>query len=368
MKIDRFRARIDATDKKLVKLLNDRAHMAVEIGKIKHREGLPVFAPDREEKVLRAVEELSARLGNLSPEAIRAIFSEVISACRSAERKIVVAFLGPRGTFSEKAANAVKWNSLAARAAKWRFGSQVEMQPMGSIDAVFAEVAGGRADYGVVPIENSTEGGIGATLDMFMESDLKVCAEVQVRVHHALLARCKPEKVRRIYSKAEIFGQCKSWLANQYPGAALIDVASSTHAAELASRHAGAAAVANEENAERFGLQVLHRAIEDNPFNITRFYVVGQAPAPRTGRDKTSLLCFIKDQPGALHELLLPFQRSRVNLTKIESWPSKRKAWDYCFFIDFEGHRDEPKIARTLAQVRKCCSELKILGSFPAAR
>lgn len=368
MKIDQLRTRIDATDRKLVRLLNERARLAIEIGNIKHKEGLPVFAPDREEKVLRGAEEASARYGVLSPEAVRAIFSEIISACRSAERKVVVAFLGPHGTFSEKAAKTVKWNSLAARAAKWRFGSLVELQPMGSIDAVFAEVAGGRADYGVVPIENSTEGGIGATLDRFMESDLKVCAEVQVRVHHALMARCAPEKVRRIYSKAEVFGQCKVWLAGQYPGAALIDVASTTHAAELAARRRDAAAVGNEENAERFGLNVLHRAIEDNPFNITRFYVIGQNYAPPTGSDKSSILCFIKDQPGALHQLLLPFDRNKVNLTKIESWPSKRRAWDYCFFIDFEGHCESPKVRRTLAQVRKSCSEMKILGSFPAAR
>ena len=356
-------------DKRIVHLLNERAQAAMKIGQAKRTNAAPVFAPEREEKVLRQVAAYAAEDGVVSPEAMRAIYSEIISACRAAERRIVVAFLGPRGTFSHHAAKSVHWASLAGDAVRRRFGSQVEMLPVSGIDAVFAEVATGRADYGVVPIENTTEGGIGATLDRFMESDLKVCAEILVRVHHAVLARCSPRAIRRIYSKAEVFGQCKTWLTSHYPDATLVDVASTAQAADMASRSRSAAAVANEEAARIYGLNVLHRAIEDNPFNMTRFYVIAQnASPPPTGDDKTSLLCFIKDEPGALHHLLLPFWRARVNMTKIESWPSKRKVWDYCFFIDFEGHRDDPKIARTLARVRAKCSDMKILGSFPAAR
>ena len=369
MTIERLRSKIDAIDGRIVKLLAERARAAMKIGEAKRQNDAPVFAPEREEKVLRRVEQLANELGVLSGDAARTIFAEIISACRAAERRIVVAFLGPRGTFSHHAARSVaKVASPALQAARRRFGSSVELRPVTGIDGVFAEVAQSRADYGVVPIENSTEGGIGATLDAFIESDLKVCGEILVNVHHALLAKCPPRAVRKIYSKAEVLAQCKGWLANHYPKARQTDVASTARAAELVSRSRDAAAIAHEEAALIYGLNVLHRAIEDNPFNITRFYIIAeQSPAP-SGHDKTSLLCFIKDQPGALYHILLPFWRARFNLTKIESWPSKRKAWDYCFFIDFEGHSVEPKVAAALEKVRSKCSEMKILGSFPAAR
>ena len=367
MDIERLRSRIDKLDRRIVKMLNDRAETATRIGQLKAKNDAPIFAPEREEKVLDRVSKYSEKAGVIQPEAIRAIYSEVISACRAAERKLVVAFLGPQGTFSHHAAKSVKWTSVAVTAAKRRFGSSVELVPVTGIDSVFVEVTNRRADYGVVPIENTTEGGIGATLDMFMESDLKVCAEVMVRVHQSMLAKCPPRAVKKIYSKAEVFGQCRNWLANHYPDAHLIDVASTAHAAEMAARTKDAAAVAHEEAAGIFGLNVLHRAIEDNPFNMTRFYVISHdMPAP-SGHDKTSLLCFIKDEPGALHHLLLPFWRARLNLTKIESYPSKRRAWDYCFFIDFEGHCKDPVVAKTLELVRHKCRNMKILGSFPAA-
>ncbi len=368
MAIERLRHGIDEIDGRIVRLLNERARLAGRIGEAKRRNDAPVFAPDREEKVLRRVATLTRKHGVISPEAMKGIYAEVISACRAAERHLVVAFLGPRGTFSHHAARAAtSVASLARLATRRRFGSSAELLPVSGIDAVFAEVSQGRADYGVVPIENSTEGGVGATLDMFMESDLKVCAEILVQVHHSLLADCAPRAVRKIYSKAEVFGQCKGWLANHYPAARLIEAASTGHAAELASRSKGAAAIAHEEAAGIYGLKVLHRAIEDNPSNITRFYVISDASSSPTEKDKTSILCFIKDQPGALHHILLPFWRGRLNLTKIESWPSKRKAWDYCFFIDFEGHCQDPKIAETLEKIRTKCSEMKVLGSFPTA-
>ncbi len=369
MAIERLRAKIDEIDARIVRLLNDRASVARRIGEAKRRDDAPIFAPDREEIILRRVAALTRKHGVISSEAVRAIYAEVISACRAAERHLVVAFLGPRGTFSHRAARAVRSKgSLARLASRRRFGSSAELLPVSGIDAVFGELTQGRADYGVVPIENSTEGGVGATLDMFMESDLKVCGEILVHVHHSLLAKCRPGTVGKIYSKAEAFGQCKTWLSNHYPSARLIEVASTSRAAEMASRSKNAAAIAHEEAAEIHGLKVLHRAIEDNPHNITRFYVIAYQNAPPTGRDKTSILCFIKDEPGALHHILMPFWRARVNLTKIESWPSKRKAWDYCFFVDFEGHCQDPKVADTLEKVRAKCSEMKILGSFPAAK
>jgi len=369
MDIDKLRARIDGLDGRIVKLVNDRAKLAIKIGDLKRRENAAIFAPDREEKVLQRVAEYSEEQGILSAEAIRAIYTELISACRAAERPIAVAFLGPRGTFSHAAARAAtKSASLGRYAARRRFGSSVEFQPVAGIDAVFSEVAQDRADFGVVPVENSTEGGVGATLDAFMESDLKVFAEVLVKVHHSLLAKCAPRTVKKIYSKAEVMGQCKHWLANHYPNAKLIDVASTAHGAELAARSKEAAAIAHEEAAILYGLSVLHRTIEDNPFNITRFYVISRQTAAPTGDDKTSILCFIKDQPGALHRLLMPFWRAGLNLTKIESWPSKRKAWDYCFFVDFEGHCEDVRVAETLTKVRKHCSDMKVLGSFAKAK
>ena len=354
-------------DRRIVRLLNRRARVAMKVGEAKRKNGAPIFAPSREEQILRQVEAYTAEAGVLSAESMRQIYSEIISACRSAERRLTVAFLGPRGTFSHHAARSVHWSSVAGSAVKRQFGSAVQLLPVNGIDAVFAEVATGHADYGVVPIENTTEGGIGATFDMFMESDLKVCAEILVRVHHALLARHPARAIRRIYSKAEVLGQCKSWLGSHYPEAAQVEVASTAQAAELAARTRGAAAVAHEEAAAIYGLDVLSRTIEDNPSNMTRFYVIARESAAPTGRDKTSILCFIKDQPGALHQILYPFWRAGINLTKIESWPSKRKVWDYCFFIDFEGHRDDPKVARALDRVHAQCSEMKILGSFPAA-
>jgi chorismate mutase/prephenate dehydratase len=368
MKIEQLRTRIDEIDRRIIGLLNRRAQMAMQVGEIKHREGAPIFAPEREEQVLRRAEAYTAEFGVIEPETMRAIYSEIISACRSAERRLSVAFLGPRGSFSHHAARSAHWATVGGSAVKRRFGSSVDLLPVNGIEAVFSEVATARADYGVVPIENTSEGGIGATLDMFMESDLKVSGEILVRVHHALLARCAPRAIRRIYSKAEVLGQCKRWLASHYSDATLTEVASTSHAAELASRTRDAAAVAHEEAAAIYGLNVLHRAIEDNPSNMTRFYIIAQRGAAPSGRDKTSILCFIKDQAGALHRILFPFWRAHVSLTKIESWPSKRKAWDYCFFIDFEGHRDDPKIARLLDRVHAQCSEMKILGSFPAAR
>ena len=369
MDIDKLRGKIDAVDARIVKLMNQRARVAIRIGEIKRKDNAPIFAPDREEKVLQRVEGYTNEDGVLSGGAIRAIYSELISACRAAERPVVVAFLGPRGTFSHAAArSASKTASLAKFAARRRFGSSVAFQPVSGIDAVFSDVSQGRADFGVVPIENSTEGGVGATLDAFMESELRVFAEVLVNVHHSLLSKCPPRSIKNIYSKAEVLGQCKNWLASHYPRAKLIDVASTARGAELASRTKGAAAIAHEEAALIFDLTVLHRKIEDNPFNITRFYVIAKDTAPPTGHDKTSILCFIKDQPGALHHILLPFWRARANLTKIESWPSKRKAWDYCFFIDFEGHCDTPAIQRLLDRVRDKCSDMKVLGSFAMAR
>lgn len=367
--ITKLRARIDDLDRRIVKLINERAQVAMRIGQTKRKNDTPVFAPDREEKVLRKVSKLTEEHGVLSPAAIRHVYSEVISACRSAESHMTIAFLGPRGTFSHRAAKAARETvSLARHAARRRFGSSVDLQPVSGIDAVFAEVAQGRADYGVVPIENSTEGGVGATLDMFMETDLKVCAEVLVNVHHSLMTKCSPRAIKKIYSKAEVFGQCKGWLANHFPEAQLIEETSTAHAAELAARTKDSAAIGHEETAQIYDLTVLHRAIEDNPFNMTRFYVIGREDSPTTRADKTSILCFIKDQPGALHHILLPFWRSKINLTKIESWPSKRKAWDYCFFIDFEGHHTEERVQKALDKVRDNCSDMKVLGSFPAAR
>jgi len=352
MGIEELRAKIDELDVRIVALLNERARLAVDIGKIKRANRALTYAPDREEQVLRRV--ANANTGPLPAASLRSIYTEVISACRALERPVRVAFLGPEGTF-------------AHQAVKRQFGSAAEYLPVNSISGVFAEVESERADHGVVPIENSSEGGVGETLDAFMESQLKICGEIQLRIHHNLMARSRDAQITRIYSKAEVLGQCRRWLAEHYPAAELKETASTTQAARLATAEPESAAIAHEEAARIYGLTILHANIEDNPHNATRFFVLGKTFGQPTGNDKTSILCFIKDEVGALVSILRPLSDSGINMTKIESWPSRRKVWDYCFFIDFDGHCEEEPVRRALAEVSRHCSQMKLLGSYPKA-
>ncbi len=348
--LNSLRKRIDAADAKIVSLLNRRAAIILEVARAKHSTGTSAYCPDRERQVLAKIAGLNR--GPLTENALRAIYREIMSAGIALEKKLKIAFLGPEATFTHQAA--LK-----------RFGSQVDFVPCDGIEDVFLEVEREGCDYGVVPIENSIEGAVNHTLDMFMDSDLRICAQVMLDVSHCLLARSNTDRVRRIYSKLEVFGQCRRWLQEHMAGVELIEVASTTKAAQIAARQKGSAAIGSALAAKIYGLKVRARDIEDSPHNITRFFVIGRDQAGPTGNDRTSLMFSIKDHVGALHEMLVPFKRYGVNLNKIESRPSKRKAWDYYFFVDLEGHAEDPRVKKALASLENKCKFFKILGSYP---
>jgi chorismate mutase/prephenate dehydratase len=286
------------------------------------------------------------------PESLKAIFREVMSAALSIEKGIRVAYLGPMATFTHQA-------SIQ------KFGSSVEYIPSESISDVFEEVEKGRADYGVVPIENTTEGAVTHTLDVFSDSDLKICSEVFLRINHSLLSNAPLKKIRKIYSNPQVFGQCRNWLKKNLPKADLIEVSSTSRAAELASSEKAAAALASRLASRYYRVKILADGIEDFKINITRFLVIGRHVAKKTGQDKTSILFSIKDKVGALYEILSPFKKYHINMTKIESRPSKKKPWEYYFFVDFLGHQDDQNVKKALKVLERHCVFLKILGSYP---
>ncbi len=350
MTLDELRAKIDELDDGVLRLLNERAKLALEIAEIKRTNQTSFYVPEREKAVL---DRLRARNeGPLSDEAVKAIYREVMSSIRALEKKISVGFLGPRETFSHMAAMRV-------------FGVTADYHPLPMVADIFTEVERKRIDYGVVPVESSMGGGVHDTLDRFIASDLKIINEVLLRVTQNLLANCPLEKIKRVYSKDNAFVQCRNWLRVNLPNAELIDVASTAEAARIAAEEEGAAAVASALAGKTYNVDVLVPCIEDSPNNYTRFFVIGHQLAKPTGKDKTSVLISIKDRPGALHSLLLPFHEAKVNLTRIESRPSRKKAWEYVFFIDLVGHADEPRVSSVLQHVAEHCAELRVLGSYP---
>jgi len=348
-----LRSQIDKVDLQLLKLINDRAALAAEIGKVKNDQSAEIFSPAREEEVLKNV--MQANKGPLDEAVIRAIYREIMSGSRALQKVIKVAYLGPEYSFSHLAAVE-------------RFGSAVEYMRVGSIASVFEEVNRSHVDFGVVPLENSTEGGITETLDMFTRlSQLKICAEVRLRVHHNLLANCEQEMIRRVYSKPQALAQCRNWLAKNLPHADAKDVSSTAVAAQLAQQEPGAAAVASRQAAAKYGLRILFADIEDYPYNETRFAVIGHQESPRTGNDKTAIMFGIKHQPGTLFDALEVFKQNKLNLTWIESFPAKTGKPEYLFFIDFEGHIEDLKVKKALPLLEKQCEQLHVLGSYPAA-
>lgn len=350
MTLNNLRKRIDGIDKNIIQLLNARAKVALDVARIKHQSGKSIYAPEREREVLKKI--LSLNKGPLTKPGLEAIYREVMSSSLSLEKPLQIAYMGPQASFSHLAA--LK-----------RFGSQIEYVPLDSITDVFLEVERGAADYGVVPIENSIEGAISYTLDMFMDSDLKICAQIILDVSHNLLANCQKNKIKRVYSNPQVFGQCRRWLQENLPGVETIEVSSTTRAAQIAGRQKNSACIASALAAKVYRLKVLAADIEDSPHNVTRFLVIGKNDVPKTGCDKTSIMFSIKDRVGALHDMLLSFKKYKINLTKIESRPSKKKAWDYYFFMDLEGHKDEPVIKKALSDLESKCNFLKILGSYP---
>jgi chorismate mutase/prephenate dehydratase len=349
------RNEIDAIDTELLSLLNRRARCAQQVGEIKlrHGEESAIYRPEREAQVLRRIQSLNA--GPLPTESVTWFFREVMSACLSLERPLGIAFLGPLGTFSENAATK-------------HFGHAARLLPQATIDDVFREVEAGHAEYAVVPVENSTEGAIGRTLDLLLSTPLKIGGEVVLRIHHHLLSNAATlGEVKTVYSHAQSLAQCHEWLNRSLPEAKRISVASNAEAARLAALEAGSAAIAGSAAAERYALPKLAENIEDEPNNTTRFLVLGRHEAGPSGRDKTSLIMSAPNRTGALHYLLAPLAEAGVSMTRLESRPARHTLWDYVFFVDLEGHGDDPAIAKALAELAQRAAYVKILGSYPVA-
>jgi chorismate mutase/prephenate dehydratase len=351
----KLRRQIDKIDRELLRLMNDRAKIAEKVGQIKEADNMPVFSPEREDEVLAGLKE--ANQGPLPGVAVEAIFRELMSASRSLQKRMRVAFLGPEYSFSHLAAIR-------------RFGQSVEFVPVGTIAGVFEAVHRHQADLGVVPIENSTDGRIADTLDMFVRLPLKIRGEVSMRIHHHLLAMCPQSEIRRVYSKPQALSQCRRWLATHVPQAQLMEVASTTTAVELAKREEGSAAVASRESAVAHGLDILVSGIEDRSNNVTRFAILGDQTAPRTGKDKTTLMIEVKDAAGALYDALSAFKRNRVNMSWIESFPAETegKSQKYVFFVDIDGHVSDLRVKRALASLESRSSKVIVLGAFPRGR
>jgi chorismate mutase/prephenate dehydratase len=349
--LKKHREQIDAIDDQLLKLVSQRAQHARTIGELKG-EG-PIYRPEREAQVLRRL--LEQNTGPLSNEAVTAIFRTVMSNCRALEKALAVAFLGPLGTYSEEAA--IK-----------QFGGLSNPIQCASIDEVFRLVEAGKADYGVVPVENSTEGAIGRTLDLLLGSKLQVCGEVDLPVHHNLLAKADGiGAIRKVYSHTQSLSQCHEWLNTNLPNAERQAVASNAEATRLAAEDSSAAAIASRRAGEIYGLNLLADNIEDDPRNTTRFLVIADHDVAPSGRDKTSLAMSVRNIPGAVVELLAPLAQNEVSMTKLESRPSHTGLWEYVFFVDIEGHRSDAKVARALQTLEGKASFLKVLGSYPIA-
>jgi len=350
--LENKRLEIDAIDSGIVELLNRRANLAVDIAKIKIAANQKFHSPEREKEIIKRVTALNN--GPFPNDALKVIFREIISASLSLEEPLKVAYFGPEGTF-------------AHLATLRHFGHSAHCIPVIGIKGVFDEVESGKVNYGLVPIENSNEGIVSSTLDMFMDCDLKISAEALLEVSQNLLSKSGDrKKIKRIFSHPQPFAQCKMWLAANMPNIPLYECTSTAKAAEFVSKNPDAAAIASEMAARLYDLRFIEKHIEDGKDNFTRFLIIAKTFPSRTGRDKTSILCSVKDKPGALYELLLPFREAGLNLTKIESRPSKRKAWEYIFFVDMEGHIEDRKVKKALDHVREKSLYLKHLGSYPA--
>jgi len=352
MSLEELRNRIDKLDRQLVKLLNERAQVVVEIGKLKNKTGKPIYSPDREKKVFARIAETNK--GPLPDKCLVAIWRELMSGSFVLERPLRIGYLGPGGSFSHTAA-------------MLKFGQSVEYESLADILSIFDEVSKGHCDLGLVPIENTTGGGVIETFDALIDSDVKICSEVLMAIHHNLLANCPLEKIEKIYSKPEVFAQCRNWLSATFKEAQTVPVASSAKAAQMAADESGAAAIGSRVAAELYGLKVVYENIEDIANNITRFLVISREDAKPTGEDKTAILFSTAHKAGALADVLEVFKRYGINLTNIESRPSKKRQWEYYFFVDFVGHRTDKQVQKGLEEASKHCLQLSILGSFPRA-
>ena len=359
--LDQLRINIDEIDRKLIHLINERAKQVVEVGRLKRGSGIPIYAPHREAAVLKKVMQLNE--GPIQNRTIEAVYRELMSGSFALEQPLRIGYLGPVGTYSHLAATR-------------QFGSSVEFENLRAIEGVFEEVARGHVDYGLVPIENSTGGGITETLDAFMlyHDKLNIYGEVQLEVHFSLLANCKPDQVKRIYSKSEALMQCRNWLITQYPKAEQIPAESTAAAAQRAKADnekdpdIGAAAIGSVLAGEIYGLHPLFERIEDRTSNVTRFLILSKSETEVSGDDKTSIMFTTDDRPGSLVDVLNVFKRSGVNLSHIDKRPSQAVNWDYTFFVDATGHKKDSKFAEVVGEARAHCKILTVLGSFPRCK
>lgn len=354
MNLDDIRNQIDQVDTELLDLLSRRAELVHQVGQLKKREGLQIYAPEREELLLRRLVEMNH--GRLPERSVRAIYREIMSAALAIEDNLKIAYLGPEGTWTHQAA--IK-----------KFGHSVTYSPQANFADVFDQVARRKVDYGVVPIENSTEGAVSHTLDLFVDSPLRICAQILLRIDNCLMAAIPRGQIKTLYSHPQVFGQCRQWLHRNFPEAGIIEVSSTTTAAQLARQNAadGAAALGGPLAAELHSLTVLEHSIQDRATNTTRFLVIGEKTCPPTGNDRTSILFAIADRPGSLVRALQAFDHFHVNMSKIESRPSKQKDWEYIFYVDIAGHCDDPAVRDALSDLEKHCSLVKLLGSYPDA-
>jgi len=353
MSLKKLRRQIDRVDEALLKLLNDRGHLVEAVGRLKEKNKQGIFVPSREQILLQRLKSLNR--GPMTSQAIQDVFNEILHACRSLQKKLKISYFGPEATFTHQAA-------LKS------FGPQTDMVPVSSIADVFAEVEKGRADYGVVPIENSTEGIVNHTLDMFVDSNLSICAEMELPIWHYLLGHSgeyKKGKIRTLYSHYQALAQCRQWIEAHLPGVRVVESASTSDAAKLARQNPRSAAIASKVAADLYELDILESRIEDSTQNFTRFLVIGTAIPHPTGSDKTSIMFSVKAGVCELHDILIPFKQARLNMTKIESRPTRQRAWEYLFFVDFLGHRSEARVKKALQLLERSCAFLKILGSYP---
>lgn len=350
MSISENRKAIDQIDEKIVQLLNERTRHVLEIGAIKLKAGEEIYAPHRERAVLQRV--CRHNHGPITGDSLRAIYREIMSSALSLEKTMTIAYLGPEATFTHQAAIQ-------------RFGASLNYSAQRTIGDVFAEVERSRADYGVVPVENSTEGVVTHTLDMFAESELKIVSQIVLPIRHCLVSRISRGKIKKLYIHPQTLAQCRGWLQKHFSKAEVIETSSNARSVELAASDRSAGALAGELAAAQYGVPVLEQDIQDNAANATRFLVLGRQCSPPTGQDRTSIMFSIQHKVGALYSALSPFRRYRLNMTKIESRPSKRKAWEYFFFVDCDGHQEDRKLAKALAQLSEHCNFVKVLGSYP---
>lgn len=354
MSLKDIRRKIDLTDKEILKSLNKRASLILSIAKIKKKKDLPIYTPSREKEVYEKLRALNK--GPIEDKSLKAIYREIMSSALNLEKPMKVTYLGPKATFTQMAAIQ-------------KFGESVDYIECKSISDVFTEVERGRADYGVVPIENSIEGAVNHTLDMFIESELRICSEIYLPIRHHFLSKHKKlSSIKKVYSHQQVFAQCRMWLEKNLPNAKLISCASTTDAAWYAKFGKGSAAIASKLAAEEYRLRILARSIEDSSHNVTRFLIIGEQEANPSKDDKTSIVFSLKDKVGVLHDALVPFKKNGINLTKIESRPSKRRAWKYYFFVDLEGHIKMKKVQQALKKLEKTCKFFKILGSYPVSK